>query len=98
MKLNQNHAALSEYSGFKTTILSEIVTSKYSSRAVMCKSRSLEGLTVETAAGNGVCTVFPFKFQHVFCRYMFILEILRNIQAHYMMGLMQCLLTLNSLT
>ena len=40
----------------------------------MCKSISMEGLAVETAVGNGVCTVFPLKFRHAFCWYVFILE------------------------
>jgi hypothetical protein len=44
----------------------------------MCESRSMERLAVETAAENGVWTVFPLKFRNAFCWNVFIVEISRN--------------------
>jgi hypothetical protein len=51
---------------FTACIPTEIMISKYCSRAVMYKSGSWEGLSVETTAIEGKYHIFQLNFQHAF--------------------------------
>jgi len=50
---------------FMICIFSQIVISVCLSRAVLCNSRPVEGLSVEIMARGGHCQIFPMKFDRL---------------------------------